>query len=74
MREGMGFLNRKQRRLTWFGFLALAANTPFAAWAASDASWLFNIVVASLVAVVLLVDEAESARYSRRIPPPEGEL
>ncbi|GIH08414.1 hypothetical protein Rhe02_64810 [Rhizocola hellebori] len=69
----MGFLNRRQRRWTWFGFLALAANTPVAAWATSDASWLFNIVVAGLVAFVLLVDEAESARYSRRMPP-EGEL
>ncbi len=74
VRGGMGFLNRGQRRLAWVGFLALGANAPFAAWLAPDASWLFNVVVAGLVAVVLLADEAESARYTRRVPPSEGEI
>jgi hypothetical protein len=70
----MGFLTRGQRRMAWIGFFLLAVNAPFAAWAATDASWLFNIVVAGLVAAVLLIDELESAKYTRRVPPSESEF
>ena len=70
----MGFLSRGQRRLAWVGFLLLAINAPIAARLIPDESWLFNIVVAALVAVVLIADEAESARYTRRAPPPEGKI
>jgi hypothetical protein len=61
-----GFLSSRQRRVAWLGFLIASAQAPFAAHVVDDASWLFAIVVALLVATVILADDA--AR--RRTPEP----
>jgi hypothetical protein len=64
----MGFLNRFQRRLLWVAFVLLAGHVPLAAWLLRDATWLFNLVVAGLVATVLLIDESYEVK---RVPPPD---
>ena len=57
----------------WVGFIVLAAYAPFAARVSEDASWLFSVVIASMIAVVLIADDTESRRVARKVPPP-GDL
>ena len=63
-----GFLNERQRRMAWVGFLLAAFQAPLAAKLINDASWLFAVVVAAVVATVILADDAH-----RRRPEPEPE-
>jgi hypothetical protein len=65
MRE-IGLLSRRQRMLAWVGLVALAAQAPFAARLLPDDSWLFSLVVASMLAVLILADDK-----ARRAPAPE---
>ncbi len=53
-----GFLSLRQRRLAWIGFLLAAIQAPVAAILVDDASWLFALVVAVMVATVILADDA----------------
>jgi hypothetical protein len=57
-----GFLSESQRRIAWVGFLLAAFQAPLAARLVSDASWLFAVVVAALVATVILADDAQRRR------------
>jgi len=57
-----GFLSERQRRLCWVGFLLAAVQAPLAAKLISDASWLFAVVVALVVATVILADDAQRRR------------
>jgi hypothetical protein len=57
-----GFLSERQRRLAWVGFLVAALQAPLAAKLIADASWLFAVVVALLVATVILADDAQRRR------------
>jgi hypothetical protein len=60
-----GFLSERQRRLAWVGFLLAAFQAPLAARIIDDASWLFALVVALVVATVILADDV-----TRRRPEP----
>jgi hypothetical protein len=60
-----GFLSERLRRFAWLGFLLAAFQAPLAAKLTDDASWLFAIVVALIVATVIIVDDA-----GRRRPEP----
>jgi hypothetical protein len=60
-----GLLSRRQRVLAWIAFLALAAQAPFSAHLLPDASWLFSLVVAGMVAVLILADDVERRRRPR---------
>ncbi|HEY3007560.1 MAG TPA: hypothetical protein VGJ63_05775 [Micromonosporaceae bacterium] len=53
-----GFLSRRQRRWGWAGFVATALQAPLSAHFVSDGSWLFSLVVAGMVGVVLAADES----------------
>ena len=53
-----GFLTVRQRRLAWLGFLLLAVQAPVSARLLPDDSWMFSVVVAVLIAVVILADDA----------------
>jgi hypothetical protein len=57
-----GFLSERQRRLAWVGFLVAAFQAPLAARLVDDASWLFAVVVALVVATVILADDAQRRR------------
>jgi hypothetical protein len=57
-----GFLSERQRRLAWVGFLLAAFQAPLAANLIDDASWLFAVVVAIVVATVILADDAQRRR------------
>ena len=57
-----GFLSESQRRLAWVGFLLAAFQAPIAASLIDDASWLFAVVVALVVATVILADDAQRRR------------
>jgi hypothetical protein len=57
-----GFLSDRQRRLAWVGFLVAALQAPLAARLIDDASWLFAVVVALVVATVILADDAQRRR------------
>ncbi len=57
-----GFLSDSQRRLAWVGFLLAAFQAPLAARLIDDASWLFAVVVALVVATVILADDAQRRR------------
>ena len=59
-----GFLSDRQRRLAWVGFLLAALQAPVAARLISDASWLFSVCVALMVATVILADD--TSRRQRR--------
>jgi uncharacterized membrane protein YgaE (UPF0421/DUF939 family) len=61
MRSG-GFLSASQRRLCWVGFLLAAFQAPLAAMLIDDASWLFAVVVALVVATVILADDTQRRR------------
>jgi hypothetical protein len=58
MHQGHGFFSARQRRWAWFGFLLTALQAPVAAQLLADASWLFSIVVALMVATAILADDA----------------
>jgi hypothetical protein len=60
-----GLLSRGQRTLAWIGFIALAVLAPFSARLLPDASWLFSVVVAGMVGVLILADDAERRRRPR---------
>ncbi|MGK5677910.1 hypothetical protein [Actinoplanes sp. URMC 104] len=60
-----GFLSDGQRRLAWVGFLLAAFQAPLAANLIDDASWLFAVVVAMVVATVILADDAQRRRPVR---------
>ena len=60
--RSVGFLNERQRRLAWVGFLLAAFQAPLAANLIDDASWLFAVVVAMVVATVILADDAQRRR------------
>jgi hypothetical protein len=62
MRSGPGFLSPRQRRWAWFGFLLAALQAPLAAVLVSDASWLFSVCVAGMVATVIVADDARRHR------------
>jgi hypothetical protein len=57
-----GFLSEPHRRLAWLGFLLAAFQAPLAAKLINDASWLFAVVVAGVVATVILADDAQRRR------------
>lgn len=57
-----GFLSERQRRLAWVGFLLASFQAPLAASLIDDASWLFAVVVALVVATVILADDNERRR------------
>lgn len=57
-----GFLSERQRRLAWVGFLLAAFQAPVAARLIDDASWLFAVVVAMLVATVITADDIHRRR------------
>jgi hypothetical protein len=57
-----GFLSVRQRRLAWLGFLLAALQAPLAAHLVDDASWLFAVCVALMVATVIIADDAERRR------------
>ncbi len=57
-----GFLSERQRRFAWLGFLLAAFQAPLAAKLVDDASWLFAVVVALLVATVILADDSARRR------------
>ncbi len=48
--------------MAWLGFLLAAFQAPLAASLIDDASWLFAVVVAILVATVILADDAQRRR------------
>jgi hypothetical protein len=60
-----GFLSESQRRYAWVGFLLAAFQAPAAAKLVDDASWLFAVIVAMVVATVIIADDA-----ARRRPEP----
>jgi hypothetical protein len=62
MRSGTGFLSARQRRWAWFGFLLAAFQAPLAARLVTDASWLFSLCVAGMVATVIVADDADRRR------------
>jgi hypothetical protein len=57
-----GFLSERQRRFAWLGFLLAAFQAPLAAKVVNDASWLFAVVVALVVATVIIADDAARRR------------
>ena len=60
--QSAGFLSERQRRLAWVGFLLAAFQAPLAAKFVDDASWLFAVVVALVVATVILADDTQRRR------------
>lgn len=54
-----GFLSRRQRVLAWLAFLLTAGQAPIVARLSPDASWLFAICVAGLVAVAIVADDLQ---------------
>jgi hypothetical protein len=60
-----GFLSVTQRRLAWLGFILAAFQAPVAARFIDDASWLFAVCVALMVATVIIADDA-ARRQTRR--------
>jgi hypothetical protein len=60
-----GFLSRRQRVLAWLAFLATAAQAPVVARLSPDASWLFAICVAGVVAVAIIADDLQRRPATR---------
>jgi hypothetical protein len=69
MRQSPGFLSVRQRRLAWLGFLLVAVQAPVSASVLLDDSWLFSVVVAMMIAIVILADD-----NMRRRPATEAEI
>jgi hypothetical protein len=57
-----GFLSETQRRFAWLAFVVAAVQAPLAAKLIDDASWLFAVVVALIVATVILADDLHRRR------------
>ncbi|MDT4992483.1 MAG: hypothetical protein QOH97_2375 [Actinoplanes sp.] len=57
-----GFLSERQRRFAWLAFLVAALQAPLAAKLIDDASWLFALVVALIVAIVIVADDQHRRR------------
>jgi hypothetical protein len=57
-----GFLSERQRQFAWVGFFLAALQAPMAARLIADASWLFAVVVAGLVATVIIADDLQRRR------------
>jgi len=57
-----GFLSVRQRQFAWLAFLVAAIQAPLAAKLVDDASWLFAVVVAGLVAAVIVADDIQRRR------------
>jgi membrane protein implicated in regulation of membrane protease activity len=55
----VGFLSRRQRRLAWVGFGALAVHAPLMAWLVPDDTWLLSVTVSGLVAMVIIADDTQ---------------
>jgi hypothetical protein len=66
MRSGSGLLTVRQRRFAWIAFVLLAIQAPLAARLLDDASWLFAICVALMVATVILADDSARRLASDR--------
>ena len=66
-----GFLTERQRRFAWLGFLLAAFQAPLAARLIDDASWLFAVTVAGVVAAVILADDAARRRPQPVLEPGE---
>ena len=66
-----GFLSERQRRFAWLGFLLVSFQAPLAAIVVDDASWLFAVVVAVLVATVIIADDAARRQPARAEAQPE---
>jgi hypothetical protein len=62
MRSGSGFLSARQRRWAWVGFLLAALQAPLSARLLTDASWMFCLCVAGMVATVIIADDARRRR------------
>ncbi|BFU43699.1 hypothetical protein [Krasilnikovia sp. MM14-A1004] len=60
--KSAGFLSDRQRRFAWLGFVLAAFQAPLAAKFTDDASWLFALVVALVVATVIIADDVERRR------------
>jgi NhaP-type Na+/H+ or K+/H+ antiporter len=60
--RSLGFLSERQRRVAWVAFLLAAFQAPLAAKLIHDASWFFAVVVAGLVAIVIIADDASRRR------------
>jgi hypothetical protein len=58
MHSASGLLSVRQRRLAWLGFMLLAMQAPVSARVLADASWLFAVCVAMMVATIILADDA----------------
>jgi hypothetical protein len=65
MRPGNGFLSTRQRRWAWLGFLLTSLQAPLSARLVADASWLFSLCVAGMVATVIIADDAQRRRPVR---------
>ncbi len=60
-----GFLSERQRRFAWLGFVLAAVQAPVAARFVSDASWLFSVCIALMVATVIIADDAARRQPAR---------
>jgi hypothetical protein len=58
MQPASGFLSSRQRRWAWFGFVLAALQAPVSARLVQDASWLFSLCIALMVATVIMADDA----------------
>lgn len=65
MRPTSGFLTTRQRRWAWLGFVLAAVQAPVAARLLDDASWLFSVCIALMVATVILADDADRRQPAR---------
>jgi hypothetical protein len=65
-----GFLSDRQRRFAWWGFVLAALQAPIAAAVVDDASWLFSVCIALMVATVIVADD--SARRQPTTPGADG--
>jgi hypothetical protein len=61
-----GFLSVPQRRFAWLGFMLAALHAPVAARLIDDASWLFSVCIAMMVATVILADDAARRQVQAR--------
>lgn len=61
-----GFLSVPQRRFAWLGFMLAAVHAPVAARLVDDASWLFSVCIALMVATVILADDATRRQVRAR--------
>lgn len=75
VQKGVGVLGRRQRRWAWIGFGAMALYAPLVAYALHAPlmeygipadTWMLSITVAGLIAFVLIVDDIERRKASRR--------